>query len=320
VTTSSDSNRGARIVIGGLISNIVGWLVCAIYVGLYLMVSRAGSHFGTEVLMYSTFPNLILVPMTMGVAAAYVWRPLDLRIGVCFLLSLLFTMTSLGGAYFILKEGVICLVMASPLLLAAFFGGVALGRRWFRAHANTLRLSILPLLLVVVLAEPHVRTQREEVVIDQIVIRATASEVWKHVMRFPEIQRPPNHWLNYLGLPAASATTCEGEFVGANRRCIFSNGVALEERVAELVPEHLLTFDVVEQPRDPELLGHLTLHRGQFELQENGDGTTTLTGRSWYTLHIHPHWYFDWWTRDITSHVHVRVMEHIKQLSEADRD
>jgi hypothetical protein len=81
----------------------------------------------------------------------------------------------------------------------------------------------------------------------------------------------------------------------------------------------LLTFQIVEQPHDPELLGHLTLHRGQFQLMDNNDGTTTLIGRSWYTLHMRPLWYFDWWTRDVTSHVHLRVMEHIKTLAEGDR-
>ena len=84
-------------------------------------------------------------------------------------------------------------------------------------------------------------------------------------------------------------------------------------------PARLLTFEIVEQPSNPELLGHLTLHRGQFQLIENNDGTTTLIGRSWYTLHMRPLWYFDWWTRDVTSHVHLRVMEHIKALSERKR-
>jgi hypothetical protein len=57
-------------------------------------------------------------------------------------------------------------------------------------------------------------------------------------------------------------------------------------------------------------------HRGQFELQDNGDGTTTLTGRTWYSLHVRPAWYFDWWTHDIFRAVHLRVMRHIKHLAE----
>ena len=151
---------------------------------------------------------------------------------------------------------------------------------------------------------------------DQLVIRACPAEVWRHVVAFPPMTAAPAYWLNRVGLPSPASTTCEGDFVGAKRRCIFSNGLVFEEVVSEFDRKRLLTFDIVEQPPDPEFLGHLDLHRGQFELQANGDGTTTLIGRSWYTLHIRPLWYFDWWTREITREVHLRVMEHIKHLSE----
>ena len=46
------------------------------------------------------------------------------------------------------------------------------------------------------------------------------------------------------------------------------------------------------------------------------DGTTTLIGRTWYTLQVRPAFYFDWWTHDIFRAVHLRVMKHIQQLSE----
>ena len=85
------------------------------------------------------------------------------------------------------------------------------------------------------------------------------------------------------------------------------------------MPNERLTFDIIEQPTDPEAYGHITLHRGRFELRDNHDGTTTLIGSSWYTLHVRPLWYFDWWTRDMTRAVHLRVMKHVKQLAESSR-
>jgi hypothetical protein len=92
----------------------------------------------------------------------------------------------------------------------------------------------------------------------------------------------------------------------------------IKERVAEFVPGEKLTFDIVEQPTHPEAYGHITLHRGQFVLRDNGNGTTTLFGSSWYTLHVRPHWYFDLWTRDMTRAVHLRVMNHVRRLAEDD--
>jgi hypothetical protein len=97
---------------------------------------------------------------------------------------------------------------------------------------------------------------------------------------------------------------------------MFSDGIVIKERVAEFVPREKLTFDIVEQPTHPEAYGHITLHRGQFVLRDNGNGTTTLFGSSWYTLHVHPLWYFDIWTRDMTRAVHLRVMNHVRRLAE----
>lgn len=64
-------------------------------------------------------------------------------------------------------------------------------------------------------------------------------------------------------------------------------------------------------------MGHIDILRGQFILKDNGDGTTTLIGNSWYKLYVFPVWYYDIWEKSITRNVHWRVMEHIKQLSEA---
>ena len=77
-----------------------------------------------------------------------------------------------------------------------------------------------------------------------------------------------------------------------------------------------LTFDIVHQPRDPEIMGHVDILRGQFLLKDNGNGTTTVTGNSWYKLYVFPTWYYDLWAESIVRNVHIRVMEHIKELSE----
>ena len=104
--------------------------------------------------------------------------------------------------------------------------------------------------------------------------------------------------------------------MNAERQCIFSHGAIFKERVVELVPLAKLTFEIVESPQDPELVGHLTPHRGQFVLHDNADGTTTLIGSTWYTLHVRPLWYFNFWTQHIFRSVHLRVMEDIRHRAE----
>jgi uncharacterized protein YndB with AHSA1/START domain len=154
-------------------------------------------------------------------------------------------------------------------------------------------------------------------VVDEMRIHAPPERVWPHVLAFPPIPDAPDYWLFRIGLPYPTHTTNGGNFVGADRQCIFSRGVVVGECVAELVPNERLTFDVVKQPDDPEAYGHLTLHRGRFDLRDNGDGTTTLIGTSWMTLHVRPLWYFERWTESMTRAVHLRVMRHIQRLAES---
>ncbi len=118
-------------------------------------------------------------------------------------------------------------------------------------------------------------------------------------------------------MPSPVESTVTGYHLGAGRKCIFSNGYVFDEKIVTYDVNRNLTFDVTHQPRDPEIMGHIDILRGQFLLKDNGNGTTTLIGNSWYKLYVFPTWYYDIWAKSITRNVHWRVMEHIKELSEA---
>jgi hypothetical protein len=261
-------------------------------------------------------PSFILIPFIVGLVAAWFWRRLNRSVAISFLDALWTLLVSLAAAAIILREGVVCLVIVSPLVYVFLFTGILIGRVWFRPNYSKLQLTIFPLLVLLTLGETVYHSEQRDAVTDRILIHASPAKVWPHVLAFPEIPGAPGYWLFRLGLPYPTQTTNGGNFIGADRQCIFSNGVVIKERVAEFVPNEKLTFDVAEQPTDPEAYGHITLHRGQFVLQDNHDGTTTLIGSSWYTLHVRPRWYFDLWTRDMTGAVHLRVMNHIKRLAE----
>ncbi len=261
-------------------------------------------------------PSLLFVPFASGLTAAWVWKPLGLGVRAvlwhsftCWLLSLL-----IGAVAF--SEGAICLIILSPILYCGIAGGALLGRIWFRKHHDRLNICIIPLIFGAILVEPAFRKPQMSVVTDEIRIAAPVSNVWPHVLAFRAIAEPPQYWLFRLGLPYPVETTNGGNFVGAERTCRFSGGAVFKEVVAEIEPEHRLTFDIVEQPANPELIGHLDAQRGQFELRDNHDGTTILIGRTWYSLHVRPTWYFDWWTHDIFRAVHLRVMRNVKRLAE----
>src|SRR6202035_3034031 len=126
------------------------------------------------------WPNLILVPMAMGVVAAHVWRKLSLSL----LESLLWwTITSLLaplGAFLVWREGAVCCLIGFPILYGSGFTGVVIGRVWFKS-SMAMNLSIFPLLFLAVLVEGKARADRESVMTDSVLVDAPVAEVWKHV-------------------------------------------------------------------------------------------------------------------------------------------
>lgn len=202
-----------RFFAGVLAPALLGWAVC---VGYGWLFDRWGPGHGqfAELARASAYPNLILVPMTMGIMAAYFWRSLQLPVLMYLLGALMITVISLGGADEVMKEGAVCLLIVSPLLLVAVFAGTAVGRALFQRR-DKLQVTVIPLLVILTFLEGASHTGRRVVVTDGMVINAPAAEVWKHVVAFPRIAAEPDYWLNKRW-PAE----CGGNYVrGRVRRC-----------------------------------------------------------------------------------------------------
>ncbi|MDB5120712.1 MAG: hypothetical protein JWN56_1930 [Sphingobacteriales bacterium] len=272
-------------------------------------------HFAEKqgVLIFSEF---VIVPFVMGVICAWSWKELGMTRGRMTWVSCLNALIGIGLSAIILKEGAICLLIVSPLIFGFMITGAFTGRAMFKKNNQNLNVSILSLLFVLFIADSLSVHQYENLVSDEIVINAPPEKVWKNVVAFEKIKEKNKFWLFQAGMPAPMATTVEGYYKGAGRKCIFSNGYIFDEKIVTYSPNHDLTFDIIGQPKDPEIMGHIDIIRGQFLLKDNGNGTTTVIGNSWYKLYVFPVWYYDIWAKSITRNVHLRVMDHIKALSE----
>jgi hypothetical protein len=300
------------LLLGMVAANIIGG---ALLFGVTKFLSLYKGQF-EGILAY---PSFVLLPMIVGLVAAWFWRRLNRTVAWNALDALCVSLIGLMAAAIVLREGAVCLVIVFPILYALVLTGVLIGRLLFKPNYTKLPLTIVPLLVLLTVTDAFYSSDERAMVSDEILIQATPDKVWPHVLAFPNIPDHPDYWIFRLGLPYPTQTTNGGNFVGADRQCMFSDGIVIKERVAEFIPREKLTFDIVEQPTHPEAYGHITLHRGQFVLRDNGNGTTTLVGSSWYTLHVHPLWYFDLWTRDMTRAVHLRVMKHVRRLAEKER-
>ncbi|MDB4918502.1 hypothetical protein [Mucilaginibacter sp.] len=296
-----------------LTPKLKGFLVPNIFAIATIGTTKYTALTSSGILIFSEF---IIVPILMGIISAWFWKDLELPGRKLSLYSIYNTFLAILFSFLFLSEGVICLLIVSPLIFGFLILGAFMGRTMFEKNNQKLNASIIVLLLFVFITDSLSTHHYENMVSDTIIVNATPDKVWKNVVAFKRIKQSDTYWLFRIGMPSPIESTVTGYYKGAGRKCIFSNGYVFDERIATYEPGVNLTFDVTHQPRDPEIMNHIDIIRGQFLLKDNGNGTTTLVGNSWYKLYVFPTWYYDIWAESITRNVHLRVMEHIKELSE----
>jgi hypothetical protein len=304
------NKRLTNEIAGYAVANLVG--VTIVFVTKYLETKFGGQISGTLI-----FSEFIIVPLLIGIISAWFWRDLNFSSGKLTGNSCINVLITILLSAIFLGEGDICLVIVSPLLFAFITGGAFLGRVMFKRNKQKLNISIITLLLAVFIVDSVSEHHFVNKVSDTMIVNAPLSRVWKNVVAFKRIKEKNKFWLFRIGMPSPVESTVDGYYLGANRKCIFSNGYTFDEKIITYDQNNNLTFAVTNQPRDPEIMGHIDIEQGQFLLHDNGNGTTTLVGNSWYQLHVFPVWYYDIWAQSITRNVHLRVMQHIKELSEA---
>jgi hypothetical protein len=231
------------------------------------------------------------------------------------------------GLFLVLgMEGIICVLMALPIVLPLAILGSLLAY-WGGGLSNPKQPAAMCLLLPIsmlfdVNAKPPVYS-----VTTSIVVNATPERVWKNVVAFPEISAQPD-WVLGTGFAYPIRTRIEGSGVGAPRKCDLSTGT-VEERIVTWDEPRLLRFVVTSTPpamRERGLYGpiypkHVTGYyesaEGQFALTPLPGGRTLVVGTSWYRHGLWPANYWRLWSDMVVHHIHRRVLEHIRALSEA---
>jgi hypothetical protein len=160
-----------------------------------------------------------------------------------------------------------------------------------------------------------------------IVVNASPERVWKYAVAFPDITAEPD-WVLRTGLAYPVRTRIEGIGAGASRSCDLSTGT-VQERATVWDEPRLLRFVVTATPpamREMGLYGpiypkHLDGYyiskEGQFALTPLPGGRTLVVGTSWYQHGLWPAEYWRWWSDAVVHHIHRRVLEHIRALSES---
>jgi uncharacterized membrane protein YhaH (DUF805 family) len=272
-------------------------------------------------------------PFVTGVASSYL---LNMRASRSYATSIGVSSAALlfGGLALLLLafEGVICLFMAAPIVLALGIAGAPIGKFLAdrRRHQHAGLVGAMLILPVLAAAEARLQHENEFVVTSQVDTAAPPEAVWRNVIRFSRITDPPE-WIFRWGIACPVEARIFGEGVGARRECVFTTGKFVEP-IAVWDEPRRLAFDVSEQPAPMfELTPYRHIHpphldlsfrtlRGEFELVPLSGGGTRLVGRTWYTLDIRPVGYWAMWSDWLLHRIHLRVLRHIKRLAEGESD
>ena len=294
-----------------------------------IALALAGTSMGASFLLMRTglygFTIFVLLPMVLGGLAAWCLRPKTPwgaagagGVTVMFATSLLLVVGMEGG---------ICILMSLPLvtplgMLGGWLAYMADSRRASAGSAVALLLLPVGTLGWDANAKPPVYAVRTA-----MEIAATPEVVWKNVVTFSELP-PPHEWYFRAGLAYPERSRITGTGPGAIRYCEFSTGPFVEPIEIWNEP-HLLRFRVTANPAPmhewspyaqvlpKHLHGYLISKQGQFRLTPLANGHTLLEGTTWYQHGLWPAQYWRLWSNAIIHRVHLRVLTHIKTLSEA---
>jgi|HubBroStandDraft_1064217.scaffolds.fasta_scaffold20202_3 uncharacterized membrane protein YhaH (DUF805 family) len=231
-------------------------------------------------------------------------------------------------------EGAICLLMAAPIGVVLGLMGGLLGywiqrRHWSELQTQATFGAMLLFVPFLMGAEALKPLQPELLQVStQIEINAPATTVWHFLASFPTLP-PPTEWPFRVGIAYPIRSTLEGSGLGARRECQFSSGEFVEPiRVWD--ENKRLVFSISGEPPVMEEMspyGHIhTRHidgqyfqaqDAEFVLTPLPNGHTLLTGTSRYRNRMWPAAYWRLWSDAIVHQIHLRVFQHIKQLSEA---
>ncbi|UPT70255.1 MAG: hypothetical protein M0D53_14305 [Flavobacterium sp. JAD_PAG50586_2] len=273
----------------------------------------------------------VFLPFLIGFLPSYLAsKKLELSKKDCYSLSFTSLLISLLVLLICAIEGVICIVMALPILILIIWISAYIGytinkkkSKLSRAHFTI----ILTLYSLSFLSFDYINEPEEMMSVKtQIVVNAPIEKVWDNVVSFDTIPEPQEFFFK-TGIAYPQNATINGKGVGAIRYCNFTTGSFVEPIITWNEP-NLLQFTVASQPLPmkewnpfwdiypPHLDGYLKSYKGQFKLERIGNNVTLLEGTTWYKVDIYPQFYWKIWVNTIIHKIHYRVLKHIKSESE----
>ena len=233
-------------------------------------------------------------------------------------------------------EGLICLVIASPLfLLMAVGGGLSARAFWLKSSGRTPRISLAGLMLLpyaLATGESYLPSPDDQIrtVHNEIVIEASPEAVWREIKSVPVIKREelPTRFSHLIGFPRPLEATLSDERLGGERIATFEKGLAFSEIVNVWKPQEALGFAIRVEPIPADALDeHVAIGGpffdvldGLYEIQPISESKVKLLLTSRHRLSTRFNFYSGFWSELVMHDVQSAIMQVLKARAESPRD
>lgn len=301
-------------------------LAIALSAFLLLSASKSGS------IWFASIWFLALLPAVLCALICYIGDPDRTRTTafywlVPFVLGIIVCLAS----YFILKEGVICIVMLSPVWLVSGWAGAFIMRSQRHRNGKTLQSSFLIIPLAAAMVEAQLPTPHEAVSVSRtVIVRAAPDDIWPYAVASHDIGNDEGRWTishNLIGIPRPTESRVVGSGVGAVRTAYWGDHVNFEERIVAWAPGRKLGWDFnftnssVQDYTDKHISPDgefLTIESGDYVLRSISATQTELTLTTRYVAKTHVNPYARLWGELMMGDIHDNVLSIIKARAERD--
>jgi hypothetical protein len=237
-----------------------------------------------------------------------------------------------AGSVVFLREGVICLIMLTPVWIACGWAGAFTLRsqRKIARNKKTLQSSFLIIPLVAGIVEGEIPRPHEQVLLTRsILVHAAPAEIWPYAVSNPSIGAGEGRWTithNIVGLPRPRATVMDGAGIGAVRTAYWGDHINFEERITEWAPGQKLGWkfsfsnsslqDYTDKHVSPD--GEfLKIDSGDYTIRPISSDTTEVTLNTRYIAMTHVNLYAKLWGELLLGDTEDNILTIIKNRSEA---
>ena len=282
---------------------------------------------------YAGFGFLMMIPFALGGLATGAGLKIYTSIGCVFAPLILFAVV-FPFVYFGLAEGLVCILMALPFWLAAGLGGGIATYLIHRRQASTERarikvVALLSLPFAMIYAEEmSPPAWHERVVVREVIINASAEEVWPLLVSIPAIspdEGKATFTHDWADIPRPSEARLVERASGLVRQARWGSDIRFEERITALTPGEAIAWnfafpdDSVQQYTDRHVAPDgplLKIASGGYQITTLGEDRVRLTLRTTYQMRSRLRWYLGWWGEVMLGDVQDNVLAIIKARAE----